>query len=118
MIGRSYCGQGMAFWDFGDPARAGFVDSVWQWKVTIFDREDIFKSSIFHCHVSLQEGIQHDYPIYWAVPPPSNSNQGGVGIPKCIQYDLDFLLLYKCYKFCTPRTITTTTTYHYLPLPT
>ena len=29
---------------------------TWQWKITIFNREYIFKRSIFHCHVSLPEG--------------------------------------------------------------
>ena len=29
---------------------------TWQWKITIFNREYIFKWSIFHCHVSLPEG--------------------------------------------------------------
>ena len=29
---------------------------TWQWRIPFFNREYIFKRSIFHCHVSLQEG--------------------------------------------------------------
>ena len=29
----------------------------WQWKITIFNRKDIFKWLIFHCHGSFREGI-------------------------------------------------------------
>ena len=29
---------------------------TWQWKIPIFSREYIFKTSMFHCHVSLPKG--------------------------------------------------------------
>ena len=31
---------------------------TWQWKIPLFNREYIFKRSLFHCHVSLPEGNQ------------------------------------------------------------
>ncbi len=31
---------------------------TWQWKIPIFNMEYIFNRSIFHCHVSLPEGMQ------------------------------------------------------------
>ena len=35
--------------------RLNMVKLIWQWKITDFNREYIFKRSMFHCHVCLQK---------------------------------------------------------------
>ena len=39
---------------------------TWQWKIPMFNREYIFRRSIFYCHVSLPEGIFcHSEGCFW-----------------------------------------------------
>ena len=42
--------------DLLHPLRLHSGKLTWQWKITMFNREYIFKRSTFHCHLSLPEG--------------------------------------------------------------